>query len=145
MKNESGFSLIELLVVIAIVSLLGSGVLLALNNARPRAKSRNFQRKADVETIVNAVYQYQVDNDGAFPASITSTPTEICKTGGSCSGLIDLSVLTTNAKYLVSMPFDPISSTTNGTGYAISKDTTTKRITAVALHPEIGEVITVTR
>jgi prepilin-type N-terminal cleavage/methylation domain-containing protein len=142
-KNKKGFTLIEILLVVAAIAILAGIVILAINPNKQLGETRNAQRRADVATILNAVYQYSIDN-GVLPATITSTSTSICKSGGSCSGLIDLSVLTTNEKYLTSIPFDPKSSTVDSTGYQILK-TTNNRVTVTASNAEQSAVISVTR
>ena len=97
-----------------------------------------------MNTILNAVYQYAVDNNGTLPTTITTTSTAVCKTGGTCAGLIDLSVLTTNEKYLTAIPADPTGSTTNSSGYNILKSAN-GRITVSAPSAEQGAAISVTR
>ena len=141
--KKKGFTLLEVLLVIAIIAVLAAIVIIAINPGKQLADARNAQRRSDVNTILNATYQYAVDT-GNVPATITASSTEVCKTGGTCTSLIDLAVLTTNGKYLVSMPTDPTSSSTNGTGYHISKDATTGRVTVSATHAE-GTTISVTR
>jgi hypothetical protein len=122
-------------------------VIIAVNPSKQLADSRNSQRSADITTVMNGVYQYAVDNN-TIPSSITTTSTEICATGASsCTGLIDLSVLTTSAKFLVSLPKDPQCTTTcaaNGIGYKISKDSN-NRVTVTAPAAENGKTISVTR
>ncbi|HSW81451.1 MAG TPA: type II secretion system protein [Candidatus Saccharimonas sp.] len=147
-RRQAGFALIEVLLVIAIVFLLAGIVVIAINPSKNLGDTRNAQRQADVTTILNSVYQYSLDNNGAVPSSVTTTATEVCATGAaSCAGLVDLSTVTTNEKYVVSIPKDPQCSTTcatNGTGYKISKDAN-NHIIVTALAAENGKTISVTR
>jgi len=142
--NHKGFTLIEILLVVAAIAVLAGIVILAINPNKQLGDTRNAQRKADVNTILNAVYQYRIDNNGTLPVSISTTPTAVCKTGGSCSGLIDLSVLTASEKYLTSIPYDPTTSTSNSTNYNISKSAN-GRITVAAPGAEQSVTISVTR
>lgn len=149
---HSGFTLIEILLVIGILGILAVAVIVAINPARQFAQANNAQRESNVNTILNAVYQYAIDNNGLLPGTITATPTEICATGTAAStcataGLIDLSVLTNNEKYLVSIPKDPQCPSvcaTNGVDYQIFR-TANGRITVSAPGAEINEVISATR
>jgi prepilin-type N-terminal cleavage/methylation domain-containing protein len=149
-KNaQRGFTLLEVLLVVAIIAILAGIVIIAINPGKQLGDSRNAQRQADVTTILNAVYQYSLDNNGNLPASITTTATEICKTGGSpCTSLTDLSSITTSGKYVASIPMDPQCPTgcaAQGTGYKISKDAATGRITVVNMNVEQSKTISVTR
>ena len=108
-------------VAMAAIGILAGIVIVAINPVKQLGVTRNAQRQADVTTILKAVYQYTIDNSGP-PASITLVPTEICATGGVCTSLIDLSVLTTAEKYLTSIPLEPQKTNPNGAGYKISKD-----------------------
>jgi prepilin-type N-terminal cleavage/methylation domain-containing protein len=147
-KAQKGFTLLEVLLVVAVIAILAGIVIIAINPNKNLGDTRNSQRSSDVTTILNAVYQYNLDNNGAVPAGITLTPTEICKTGAAvCTSLVDLTVLTTAGKYLVSLPIDPQCPTgcnANGNGYEISKDAN-NRITVEAMNPEQGKTISVTR
>jgi prepilin-type N-terminal cleavage/methylation domain-containing protein len=143
-NNQKGFTLIEILLVVAAISILAGIVILAINPTKQLGETRNAQRRADVNTILNATYQYAIDNSGTLPASVTTTPTEVCKTGGVCTGLIDLTVLSTAEKYLTSIPLEPQKTNANGAGYEISKSAN-GRVTVVAQFPEQGATISVTR
>lgn len=139
-----GFTLIELLLVIGIIAILASIVIVAINPNKQLADARNAQRRSDVNTILNAVYQYAIDNDGTLPSGITTSDTEICATGGTCTSMVDLNVLT--GSYLVKIPVDPQESNaaTNGTNYFIKKESN-DRITVRANGAERSETISVQR
>lgn len=146
-EQQRGFTLLEVLLVVAIIAILAGIVIIAINPGKQLGDARNAQRSSDVTTILNAAYQYSLDNNNV-PGSITTASTEVCATAApSCTGLIDLSVLTTAGKYLVSIPKDPQCSSTcaaNGTGYKISKDAN-GRLTVNAPAAEQGKTISVTR
>lgn len=151
-KNQKGFTLLEVLLVVAVIAILAGIVIIAINPNKNLGDSRNSQRSADVTTILNAVYQYSLDNNGNLPpigtgVALSVTPTEICRTGGTCTTLIDLAALTLNGRYLVSLPIDPQCPTgcdTNGNAYMISRDIN-NRVTVTAKNPEQGKTISVTR
>ena len=141
--KRSGFTLIELLLVIGIIAILASIVIVAINPTKQLADARDAQRRSDVNTILNAVYQYAIDNNGNLPTGITTSVGEICQTGGDCTGLIDLSVLTTNGTYLVSMPVDPSQTGANETDYTIVQNSDGR--VSVAAESAENTTISVTR
>lgn len=149
--NQRGFTLLEVLLVVAIIAILAGIVIIAINPGKQLGDSRNAQRSADVTSILNAVYQYSLDNNGTVPSGIGASAVEICSSSGAaCTNpgtTVDLSVLTTNGKYLVSIPKDPQCATVcaaNGVGYQILKDTN-GRITVSAPSAEQSKTISVTR
>lgn len=145
LTQSRGFTLLEILLVVAAIGILAGIVILALNPAKQLGDTRNAQRKADVNTILNAVYQYTIDNNGTVPAAITTTSTEICDSeASSCTGLINLGVLTASEKYLTAVPVEPQKTNANGAGYLIKKSAN-GRITVEAQFEEQDAVITVTR
>ncbi len=94
MKNYStssskGFTLLEILLVIAAIGILAAIVLVAINPNRQLAQARNAQRRSDVQTILNAVYQKIIDEGAngntatltAIPASPTPGAVEILRQG----------------------------------------------------------------
>lgn len=138
-----GFTLIELLLVIGVIAILSAIVIVAINPTKQLADARNAQRRIDVSTILNAVYQYSVDHDGQFPATITVITTEICRSGTNidCTGLINLNVLT--GSYIPSIPVDPSTATETSTKYTILK--LGGRITVAAPDAEQGAIISANR
>ena len=137
---------------VAAIAILAGIVILALNPGKQLADTRNAQRRSDVNTILNAVWQYSIDNDGDLPASVPTSAdcsgtatNEICQTGAaSCTSLVDLTVLTTDEEYLVALPTDPTGITTNGAGYHVAQSSN-GRVTVCAPDAEESATITVTR
>lgn len=117
------------------------------NGARQIEDARNAQRRSDVNTILNAVYQYAIDHDGRLPSTLhsTTTLTPICATKKRCDGL-SLDVLT--GTYLVRIPMDPSQDTDHlESGYTIQyiTDGSYGRISVTAPLAEGVESISVTR
>lgn len=61
-NNKKGFTLVELLVVIAIIGLLSTLAVVALNNARQKA--RDARRMSDIKQIQTALELYYNDKGG---------------------------------------------------------------------------------
>jgi hypothetical protein len=105
-------------------------------------KDKNNQRRSDVNTILNAVYQYAIDNNGIFPFTYSGNkPIHICRTDIVCpKNMVDLSRLT--GSYIAVVPVDPESKSKLSTDYTISIDKS-NRVTVNA--PLAKENISVTR
>ena len=152
-RFSSGFTLIELLLVIGIIAILASIVIVAINPTKQLGDARDVQRRADVNTILNAVYQYAIDNNGALPGNITTTEKEVCRAttapaacilAGPTGNGVNLRML--SGAYVVSIPTDPQApSTSTGTNYTIVKDSS-NRVTVKAWRTEQeATAISVTR
>lgn len=147
-RKLKGFTLIELLLVIAIIAILAAIVIIAINPARQLAQANDTQRRSNVNTILNAIGQYTVDNRGQVPEYITENPgKEICPTNSATStDCANLRVLTDNDLYLPMIPTDPTGETATTTGYWVKKSAgSNPRITVWAPSTEIGADISVTR
>jgi prepilin-type N-terminal cleavage/methylation domain-containing protein len=159
MKHASysrGFTLLEILLVVAAIAILAGIVILAINPSKQLGDTKNAQRHSDTNNLLNAVYQYALDNNGNLPSGIDATvgTSQVLGTAASgcdstCAGIttvascLDLtSVLT--PKYLVGIPKDPASGSDTNTDYYINKDAG-GRVTVGACDPEQGAVITKTK
>ena len=144
-KNMRGFTLIEILLVIALIAILAGITIVAINPARQYGSASNTERQSHVNSILNAIHQYAVDNNGILPSTIpagtscTSTPAThgICVTGATCSTGVDLSVLTNSETYLIEMPLNPGYSTATNTGYSVVQSVN-GRVTVCAPQAELG-------
>ena len=135
---------------VAAIAILAGIVIVAINPGKQLAETRNAQRNTSVNTVINAIYQYAIDNNGTIPSSINDVgagtcadaANEICASGGTCTGITDLGVLTANGTYLVAIPQDPSGGTANGAGYHVTK-LTSGRIEVCAPDAEEGATISV--
>lgn len=149
-SSRQGFTLIELLLVIGIIAILASIVIVAINPTKQLGDARDAQRRSDVNTILNAVYQYAIDNNGNLPSGIpTTTPKSICQASldpATCiaAGYLGVNLRMLTGSYLTGIPKDPkVTATGTGTRYDIVQDAN-GRITVSAPGAERA-TITVTR
>lgn len=157
MKQRKGFTLIELLIVIVIISILAAIIFVAVDPATRFADARDARRRSEVVAVLNAVLNYQVDNNGTLPAGIDSVPASsqvlgtsatgcdlVCTDGGTTlAACLDLSGTLVD-DYLASIPLDPSSGTAANTDYYINK-TAGGRLVIGSCDPENATAISVTR
>lgn len=135
-RVSPGFTLMELLVSIGIIAILAAIIIVAINPRKQISDARNAQRRSDVNTILNAVYQYMVDNEGTPPGGIDSTAREICRLDATDCDEINLKAL--SGTYIAGIPVDPVADLSGtGTDYFISVDAH-DRITISAPNAELG-------
>lgn len=150
MSNKKGFTLIELLVVVAILAILATVVFVALNPVKRFADARNARRFVDVDSILTAIHEYAIDNNGVLPAGIGLSEQQLgtCASGGGtpCTGAAAacLNIGTTLAAYLKSIPVDPNGGTAVATNYSVLKDAN-NIVTVKACNAEVGTTVQVSR
>ena len=138
-KARLGFTLIELIIVVAIIAIIAGSVFVAIDPARRLHAARNSTRWGDVTATLEAIKKYQVDNNGALPATATAIDTaattyQIIGESVTCSGLTcgSLSMAasacgvtgldTDLAPYLRNIPEDPSTGSSDNTRYYINRD-----------------------
>jgi len=131
-RFSSGFTLIELLVSIAIIGILAAIVLVAINPTKQLNDARDAKRRVDLKTLIDGVYQYQIDNSelpkyqlNGVDTILVDTPRYICRRNDpiTCFGLSYVDLGTLSGSYISSMPIDPQGESIHHTDYRIWIDT----------------------
>ena len=98
--NKKGFTLIELLVVIAIIGLLSTLAVVALGNAR--VKARDAKRMSDLKQVQTALELYYTDQN-AYPAGNGT----LGSTNFACLNASGFTTAGCANAYMGSVPSDP--------------------------------------
>ena len=154
MINKKGFTLLEILLVIAAIGILAAIVLVAINPNRQLAQARNAERRSEVQSILNAAFQYTIDTSGTLPTNVDATLRNVISTAGTTTCTVVGSVTAaTNVSdfvalvaptYIASVPRDPSVASTGCSDYLI-QTSTGNRITVSAPRAELSTTISVTR
>ena len=155
-NQQRGFTLLEILLVVAAIAILAGIVIIAINPSKQLGDTNNAQRSSDVNAILNAVYQYAIDNNGSLPSgidSVTGTYQVLGTDGTGCdstcgavttvAACVDLSSVLTPT-YIVDIPSDPQNGSAANTDYYINRDGD-GRVVVGSCDPEQSETITITR
>lgn len=101
-KNMKGFTLIELLVVIAIIGLLSTLAVVALGNAREKA--RDAKRLSDLKQLQTALELYYTDQT-AYPAGNAVT---LGAGNFACLNAAGFAAVGCASPYMGQVPADPL-------------------------------------
>lgn len=159
-KGSFGFTLIELLVVIGVIGILAAIVLVAVNPGRQFAQARDTQRRSDIYSITNAIYQFAAEHDGNLPDTDGVDTTSNFPVAATCIGTntaapdncFDLAAATNAAgtevivpTYIADMAMDPSTGTAANTQYTIYVNPDGRIVATATGELVAGGVITVTR
>ena len=168
--GKKGFTLIELLIVIGIIGFLAAAILVAVDPVKRIQDARNAKRWAEVNGVLNAILNKQVDDrslfngstpvlrDGTTAAQIivtTSAGLANCvTTPPACAAVTTLNLSSTDScfvnlsslapTYIASLPLDPNNGASNDTGYYMRRGVE-GRIEIGACNPDQGATISVKR
>jgi type II secretory pathway pseudopilin PulG len=147
-----------LLIVIAVIAILAAAIFVALDPVTRFQEARDARRFNDLNNVLTAVVTDQVDNGGAYVASVVALTDDLYYTIGTngatgcnvgCTAqttqnaCVDLSALVTEG-YLGSVPLDPSTGTALLTDYYLMKGTN-GTIEVGACDPEGGAAISLVR
>jgi len=124
MKHKKfGFTLLEILLVVAAIGILAAIVIVAINPNEQLAKVRDSERQSEVNTLYDAIQQYNIDN-GQWPSEVENMEDDsaaaVCADGvndGSCINLTD----DLTPAHLAAIPADP-QAAGNFSGYHVVKE-----------------------
>ncbi len=141
------------MVSVSIIAVLIGIFLINVNPAGNLSNSRNFQRQAQLNLILNAISQNIADNNGTFSCSngVIPTATTTMAATTSISGAYHIAPCLVPI-YIDSLPFDIgsasakwVSTSSYRSAYSILRNATTGRITVLAPYSEGSTTITISR
>lgn len=150
LHNQKGFTLVELLIVMAIITTLTTLIFVSLDPITRFAEARNSRRTTDTNSILTAIHEFIIDNDGDVPTGLDTTERQlgICTGTGKtlCSDAADdcLNLSTDLARYFKTIPQDPGEGTSETTGYSVYLDIN-NIVTVKACQAELEETIEASR
>lgn len=130
-QKQKGFTLIEILLVIGIIAVLATVVVVALDPVKRFQDARDSRRLSDIQSILNAVQQYIIDNKGDLPQGLDTNERQLgtgssgCAIATNCNVTGDtdcLDIAGSLAPYLKTMPYDPQNGSEATTHYSIQLD-----------------------
>jgi prepilin-type N-terminal cleavage/methylation domain-containing protein len=144
--NRRGFTLLELLITIGVMGILAAIVIIAINPQKQLEDARDAQRRTDVNTILNAVTQFQI-KEWRLPMRDGLPPTDIPLGQENKMDICELPIPFTcflpprkaylyelvQFDYVTTLPQDPADDDAKGTGYEIWR-TADNRVHVCAPH-----------
>jgi hypothetical protein len=135
----------QFIMVIFLIIIIFGGMFIFINPAKRLIEMRNSDRRSNAQNILNAVYQYTADNNDTLPASITEVPKMICAPkASSCDGLVDLSEIVVQKKYISAIPVDPLEKDPSSSGYEIYRSAS-GRLNVIAAKAENNASISLSK
>lgn len=131
--RHRGSTLLELLIALAIMAILAGLVIVALSPKKNLEDARDTKRREDLRTMIDALYQYQIDHD-AFPTihtakSLDAIHRDVCAVTDPddlffCffSAPQRLPLWPLIPDYLAELPYDPQNTEEYETGYQLWLD-----------------------
>lgn len=140
-----GFTLLEILLVVGIIAILAGIVILAINPTKQLGDARNAQRRSDVLTIINGIYQYALDEGHAISDLGLTAGDDTCDATDNDASILADHLVTASSTYLTAIPTDPTDASETDTSEYYVDLNTTGRVTVCAPNAENGVTIEVTR
>lgn len=130
MSKQPGFTLLEILLTIGIIAVLATVVVVSLDPVERFKDARDSRRLADIESILSAVHQYVIDNQGSYPAGMDTSERQVGSASSGCSLSGNCAVSTGECldldssleRYLKNIPFDPENGSSARTHYSVQLD-----------------------